>query len=519
MPGLDLYNALKAGNLNYKHFLNIFWIYPPLVPFSYTLFYLIFGTGTEMELMVNSFYLSVMLLSIYGIGRRMFNEKIGLLSAFILSSFPSVIAVSRLVYAEFHLMCLTVLSIYLLLRTDYFTNRKYSIALGISLALVALAKWEFPPMLIGPFAVILYRARIIDTHIPYRTKLSNFFLSLFIGFLLSGFWYVPNFRNVIFRLFFWEMENVFNNNRTFPFTALFEPGNLLYYILSLNNSHIGFIYFVIFVISLPLLILNIFKKTERKRDFLFLISAWIVFPYIAFTFVKIKGYSHMFSILPPIALTLAITLDKAKGIFKNLTLLLLIALGLNLYLHSFFRFNVIDAISHIKIFYDSNRPKFNLCLYSHDLDNSWPHKGFKKPDASDWHIKQILEFIEKDSNYLEKDSITLIIADSIDFNHSKFLYFALSGHSSYILPMAYSEKAPKANLPINYMVVKSKKRFITASEIRRIIDFNSDLWGIREEMLEKGLLSLNDYFLLKYYTLPDGSRAAIFKLTDSAKDV
>ncbi len=522
LPGLDIYNAMRAGSLNYRHFLKICWVYPPLVPASYTLFYLIFGTKTQMELMVNSIYLIIMLLSIYGIGKKMFNEKVGLLSAFIVSSFPGVIAVSRLVYAEFHLMCLTTLSIYLLLKADYFTNRRYSIFLGISLALVALAKWEFPPMLIGPFAVILYHGKSVKTHIPYKSKLKNFFLSLLTGFALSGFWYVPNFKNVIHRLFFWELENVFNNNRTFPFNSLMGIGNLSNYLLGLINSHIGLFYFIVLTaclifIFLGLLTGRVIKKEEKHS--MSLILLWVALPYIAFTVVKIKGYSHMLSVLPPIALVIAAMLEKLKKPHIIFASILIIAYGLNLHLHSFFRIKEIDAINHIKLTYNLNESRFIFSIFADSSDNSWPHKGFNKPDKSDWQIRQILEFIAKDSPYFKEGPTALIIADSIDFNHSKFLYFTLSASKGYILPMAYSENAPKAYLPIDYIIVKSEKRHIGIYEIKRIIDFNSDLWGIKEERLERGLLNFKDYTLIKIYRLPDSSKAAVFKLKGQVKDV
>jgi hypothetical protein len=262
---------------------------------------------------------------------------------------------------------------------------------------------------------------------------------------------------------------------------------------------------------------RIIKK--EKKHIMYLILLWIVLPYIAFTFVKIKGYSHMFSVLPPIALVVAAMLEKLRKPYTIFASILVVAYGLNLHLHSFFRIKEIDAMNHIKLTYNLSENRFNFSILTDNSDNSWPHKGFNRPDKSDWQIRQILEFIAKDSPYLKEGPTALIIADSIDFNHSKFLYFALSESKEYILPMAYSENAPKAHMPIDYIIVKSIKEPIDVHEIKRIIDFNSDLWGIREEKLEKGLLNFKDYMLIKIYKLPDDSRAAVFKLKGPVKDV
>ena len=138
LPAIEFYHYLKDNGITSFFKAPLFAVYPPLVPWSYALFYLIFGTAMQLELMVNSIYLGIMLLSVYGIGKYMASEKVGLLASFIVSSFPSVIALSRLIYAEFNLMCLTTLTVYLLLKSEYITSRKYSVLLGISLALVAL---------------------------------------------------------------------------------------------------------------------------------------------------------------------------------------------------------------------------------------------------------------------------------------------------------------------------------------------------------------------------------------------
>ncbi len=531
LPGIEFYHYLKDNGLSGFFKAPFFSIYPPLVPFSYTLFYLIFGTGTEMELMVNSFYLSVMLLSIYGIGRRMFNEKIGLLSAFILSSFPSVIAVSRLVYAEFHLMCLTVLSIYLLLRTDYFTNRKYSIALGISLALVALAKWEFPPMLIGPFAVILYRARIIDTHIPYRTKLSNFFLSLFIGFLLSGFWYVPNFRNVYWRLFINPNENIFHFAYLFPHKKIFSFNNFLYYIISLINSHIFLLYFAVLVISLVYLSLIFISNRNSKvydRSPIFVMASWLIIPYLSFTIAQIKGESHMLAVLPPASLIISAYLFKLKKTFQRFILLATVIYGFLLHAHPFYNIPLLGYINHIKLNINFERPRFyfNTFLIEHKNETRyWPSKGFSHPDKKNWLIKEISEFIKNDTFRVNKDPIILILSKSIEFNRSCFQYVNLLNFKSYVVPSGNTFfRAPPA-LDIEYIVLRydAKEHALIWKELVHSIYFEfleeKRYDWINEYIIDKRKDYFDNFTMLKEFVLPDGATAKIFRVNKKITDV
>ncbi|PIQ84905.1 MAG: hypothetical protein COV73_06420, partial [Candidatus Omnitrophica bacterium CG11_big_fil_rev_8_21_14_0_20_43_6] len=132
-----------------------FNIYPPLVPASFALFYFLFGLHTGMELLVNTIYLVCAMLAIYGIGRKISNEKVGVLAVFIFSSFPGVISYSRFIFAEFNLMCLIAISLFFLLKTEFFTSRRYSIIFGIFLGLTALTKWEFPLTMLAPCCLYL----------------------------------------------------------------------------------------------------------------------------------------------------------------------------------------------------------------------------------------------------------------------------------------------------------------------------------------------------------------------------
>jgi len=70
------------------------WNRPPLSHLIAVPFYRVFGVSTDVALMRNGLYVAVLLLSVYGIGRKMYNAQIGLLAAFMVSTYPILFSIS-----------------------------------------------------------------------------------------------------------------------------------------------------------------------------------------------------------------------------------------------------------------------------------------------------------------------------------------------------------------------------------------------------------------------------------------
>src|SRR4030042_320096 len=65
------------------------WHRPPLPFLSVVPFYRLFGISTDVALMSNCLYLAILLGSVYGIGRRLYGSKAGLLASFLVSFYRS----------------------------------------------------------------------------------------------------------------------------------------------------------------------------------------------------------------------------------------------------------------------------------------------------------------------------------------------------------------------------------------------------------------------------------------------
>jgi len=179
------------------------WNRPPLPFLTVVPFYRLFGTSTDVALMSNCVYLGILLCSVYGIGRVLYDRRVGLLAAFLVSFYPVLFAISRLSYVDYALTAMVSLAIYLLLKTDGFRNRKWSLLLGLGLGLGLLTKWPFIAFAGAPVVYVVWRSGALKDvlFVPWggsegitgiRRLLTSPWFHITVALLLSLAWYVPN---------------------------------------------------------------------------------------------------------------------------------------------------------------------------------------------------------------------------------------------------------------------------------------------------------------------------------------
>ncbi len=103
----------------------------------------------------NTFFLLILLLSVYGIGAQLFGKKEGLLAAILTSLSPAVFGPIRLALTEIPLAAFSSLTILLLLKSGHFASAYLSIAAGCFLGFSFLIR-ESAPLFILPAALYLY---------------------------------------------------------------------------------------------------------------------------------------------------------------------------------------------------------------------------------------------------------------------------------------------------------------------------------------------------------------------------
>jgi 4-amino-4-deoxy-L-arabinose transferase-like glycosyltransferase len=179
------------------------WNRPPLPFLSAVPFYRLFGISTDVALMSNIVYLAILLYSVYGIGHQLFSRKTGVLAAFLVSFYPVLFGISRLSYVDYALTAMVALAIYLLLRTDGFRHRHWSLLLGLGMGSGLLTKWPFVAFAGAPICYVAWHSGALRNvlfvrwgHNQRTSRLHRMAASLWFqalaALLVTAVWYVPN---------------------------------------------------------------------------------------------------------------------------------------------------------------------------------------------------------------------------------------------------------------------------------------------------------------------------------------
>lgn len=154
MKSLESFKDLRSGD--FFSFISAPGnVYPPL-PFQITaLFYLIFGAGQASTLASQGIFILILALSTYLLGKHLWNEKVALAGALLSLSIPGVAFYSRIPNTDVALAAMTTLAIYFLMKSDGFSDTKYSIFFSIAFSVGMLIKWSFVFYVALPMIVII----------------------------------------------------------------------------------------------------------------------------------------------------------------------------------------------------------------------------------------------------------------------------------------------------------------------------------------------------------------------------
>jgi 4-amino-4-deoxy-L-arabinose transferase-like glycosyltransferase len=348
----NYWEAMSSGSEDWwQDMLNVEPFYPPFYHLSLIPLSLIFGFTLDTGVIGNSFYMVILALSVYGIGKILYTKNAGLIAAFLVSSYPIIVSMSREYIISVMLTAMTALAYYLFLKSENFESKKYSILFSFIYATGLMVKWTFfiyilPAVLAGLWGgKIRLKDRIIQSAyyigmiaalliIPFfiliideqrwipltleflliltlvksfpRASLStqkviNLISLSCISVLICFPWYAHNLINILIGM----------SKFAFPGYALkFDLTSGIpiwgYYILA-PIGQMGWPLLVLFIMSF---IFYIFKKDQ----FNWTLFGWIIFPLIVFTFVDNKGARYTMPVLPAMALVTAVFLTQVKNI-------------------------------------------------------------------------------------------------------------------------------------------------------------------------------------------------------------
>ncbi|MCD4786458.1 MAG: glycosyltransferase family 39 protein [Candidatus Eremiobacteraeota bacterium] len=183
------YQQINKGEIS-ESFFHYREYYPPLYYQITGVISQFFGRSRRISFLPNLIFLPILVFSMYFIGKKLWDEDVGLLSAIAVVSFPLIAYLSHKYYLDFATTSMVAISFFLLLKSDRFNNPGWTILFFVSIAVGMLVKWSVPFYVALPFAVCFFYF-LADLIKDGKNRILNLaFLVLIPVFVLLGYYII-----------------------------------------------------------------------------------------------------------------------------------------------------------------------------------------------------------------------------------------------------------------------------------------------------------------------------------------
>ncbi|MFH1849295.1 MAG: phospholipid carrier-dependent glycosyltransferase [archaeon] len=461
--------------------------------------YLAFGMGALRYCAINTGFFVLLLFSVYQLGRLLLSRNAGLLAAFLVSFFPAGFAASRYYLPDYAFMCCISLSIYLMLKTDNFTNEKFSTLFGLSLGLAASIRVPAYIYILGPAVIFCIGAFAAGKKGHMRLSARNLGLAVLIAVLAALPFYLPVFINIVQHH---ALAVGFGEASASAMTA----DNILYYPRLMAGSMIMPLFFLVFLCSF----LAFFLVRDRR---LMIVLAWILVPYLFFTFLVPynKSPRFMLPVLPAVSLLMAVFIGSIRRarLRHAMTLLIIIAGVSQFFLTSYFpqSYHVIASVSNLghgpagRYF---NLDAFPYIFYADDGLGMFPPAtaqfGLLHSIRTDWGIREAGEVIRNRAGASPARPIAVETFNQIVSMPLKY-YVETEGIPASVMDSEHRPPSEGFGSP-DVVIVTNMTRMHEFTGIEYLERINIHMAKFRQE---------SGYANVRNISLPDGSAMQIYK--------
>lgn len=506
----NYWEALSSGSKDWwQDVLNVEPFYPPFYHLSLIPFSLIFGFNLDTGIIGNSFYMVIMVLSTYGIGKNLYSRNAGLIAAFLVSCYPLIVSMSREYIISVMLNSVVTLSYYLFLKSENFENRKYSTLFSLVYASGLMVKWTFfiytlPAVLAGLWGKKLGLRERACQFIFYLGMIAALLIVPFFILITGAHRWIPLALELVLILaliknfprssisaqkavnlvslscisvlicFPWYAHNLINiligvSKFAFPSTVL--KGGMGWdipiwgFYLEVIARQMGYPLMSIFVVAF---LFYIFKKDQINWTLL----GWAILPIIVFTFVNNKGARYTMPTLPAMALITSVVLTYIENLFLRK-----------------FLYIITGVTSLITISYNgflTSQPSFIPSLGKGNL-----------PVTRLWPINRILDDIIEEGKA----------------KNGQLLFVRTLANYAFFQRGAFRDFAAFRGLPVAMKGVKRNTGEMTDFFITKSGDFSnqsSNAIQHRDRLLKDPALT-KTFKLFRSYPLPDGTNGLLYK--------
>ncbi|MFA5147293.1 MAG: glycosyltransferase family 39 protein [Candidatus Omnitrophota bacterium] len=251
----------------------------------------------------NIFYMAVIIVSIYLLGKALHSREAGMAAAYLVSLYPAVFNLSRKFGTDLPLVSIVCAGVYFLLKTDRFRSKGYSAIFGICFGIGLLIKATCLFFIIGPLLYILVTG---SKEGAWRSRtIKNVVFSMLIAFFISWTWwsrlvlapYRPDPRYI--GMFLFEGMNTVLKYSDLPFW------DQVFYYAKAMVLNISPVFFIIFLTGLFFYI----RKMNRKNWPIPLY--WLFVSHILLSLIFARRERYLFPVFGAVVLISSIGLMES----------------------------------------------------------------------------------------------------------------------------------------------------------------------------------------------------------------
>jgi 4-amino-4-deoxy-L-arabinose transferase-like glycosyltransferase len=423
-------------------------IYPPLYYAVTAVFYWLFGTTIGAAQLANLPAIILLGLSTFGIAKTVLDPSAAVLAAMIANFIPFMLWLSRETMIEYWLAALVAVSLWALLRSEEFSNPKWSLLFGAFCGLGMLTKWTFA-IFVGLPAFWAARKNFRNA-----VKAGTF------AAVIAAYWYVPQFATMP-RV--WQQVAIAAQNEQ-------DPGRLsiqgwIFYIRALEGYLLLLPLFIAFLAGLIVVIRNWRLSFPKWTPLaLCLLGGWI-----GLMLLPNEDPRYAVAGLPVVAIFCAAAFEKRKAAQIAIV-------GILVFQHVMVSFGIPQLPERIILMKGTGGAvSFDWNLYTQTYFGLWG-----RPERQDWSIERVLQRVSASAGTAQPVRVGLIpdlprfdvpafqfvaevnrypvvisrqlSADEKDMQENDYLLMSLGGQT------AFGSQAPHA-AEINANIVSHPERF------------------------------------------------------------
>lgn len=368
----------------------------PLIIWIMKGFLSVFGNKYfDLEIIfINYFFF---LLALYFINRiciEIKDKETGLIAMILFALTPAVYGASRQYgHLDYHIMSISILNIYSLIKLEEFTDRKWSVIYGISVGFGLLSKDAFLAYFFVPWAYVAIKSLMKKNN---KQKIINILITICLGSFIAGCHYFNT--ETVTKI----LQDPFIESAG----PAFSFSQIRIFTIGLSEYLLSFPVFLFFLLGL---FWYVFKY--ENRNYKYIILLWFIVPWIILMLMKHNRQpDYGLGLIPAIIVVISLYISNIKNkLYKTILSVILVCVCLLQYISFSYGINL-DLYKKLKInFKGYNFYCFDTNQRINQRDAQYPNiviYSNKKRDYALSLLKYLNNNFKDNTIYMYKDMLT-----------------------------------------------------------------------------------------------------------------